>query len=137
MSGSGEGRARARRAAEEEGERRGKGERKERKGGKERKEKENGKKKKKKKSRGERREKGEREGGIRAGITALIAEPVGHAWRPGARERDAQVEGKQGWDSGRFGCRLGSSGYREVRREMIQEGDRAQRRNKILAHDLF
>ena len=52
------------------------------------------KKKKKKKRRGERREKGKREGGIRAGITALIAEPVGHARRPGARERDAQVEGK-------------------------------------------
>ena len=88
------------------------------------------KKKKKKKRRGERREKGKREGGIRAGITALIAEPVGHARRPGARERDAQVEGKQGWDSGRFGCRLGSSGYREVRREMKQERDRAQRQNK-------
>ena len=81
------GRARARRARQrrEEGERRGK-ERKERK------KKKMGKRKEKRKRRGKRREKGERERGIRAGITALIAEPVGHAWRPGARERDARVE---------------------------------------------
>ena len=59
--------------------------------------------KKRKKKRGEKREKGERERGIRAGITALIAEPVGHARRPGARERDAQVEGKQGAG---YGCRV-------------------------------
>ena len=52
-----------------------------------RKEKEKGGGKKKKKKR-----EGERE--IRAGITALIAEPVGHAWRPGARERNARVEEK-------------------------------------------
>ena len=76
------------------GERREEGRGKERE--KKRKEKENGKKEKKKKRRGERREKGEREGGIRAGITALIAEPVGHAWRPGARERDARARGETG-----------------------------------------
>jgi len=62
---------------------------------------ENGKKKRKRKRRGKRREKGERERGIRAGITALIAEPVGHAWRPGARKRGARVEGKTG-----RGCRV-------------------------------
>ena len=48
--------------------------------------------KKKKKEGKEKGKKGERERGIRAGITALIAEPVGHARRPGARERDARVE---------------------------------------------
>jgi len=37
--------------------------------------------------------------------------------------RDAQAEGQTGrWDGGRFGYRLGSSGYQEIRREMIQEG---------------
>jgi hypothetical protein len=46
------------------------------------------KKRKEKKREGEKKE-GER--GIRAGITALIAEPVGHAWRLGVRERDARV----------------------------------------------
>ena len=58
-----------------------------------------GREKEKKKKMGKRKEKekgGERKGkkerGIRAGITALIAEPVGHARRPGARERDARVE---------------------------------------------
>ena len=105
----------------------GEGRRKERKGGKEKKR--EGKREKEKEKEGKEKEK-KREGGIRAGITALIAGPVGHAWRPGARERDAQVEGKQGWDSGRFGCRFGSSGYREVRREMNQDRDRAQRQNK-------
>ena len=69
------------------------GEEKKEKEEKKRKEKENGKKKKKKKRREKRRKK-KREGGIRAGITALIAEPVGHAWRQGARGRDARVEGK-------------------------------------------
>ena len=43
---------------------------------------------------GKEKEKREREREIRAGITALIAEPVGHAWRPGARECDARVEEK-------------------------------------------
>ena len=50
---------------------------------------------------GGRKREGER--GIRAGITALIAEPVGHAWRPGARECDARVEEK-------IGCRIRVSG---------------------------
>ena len=37
--------------------------------------------------------------------------------------RDAQAEGQTGrWDGGRFGYRLGSSGYQEIRQEMIQEG---------------
>ena len=43
----------------------------------------------------------------------------------GARARVSATRGsreKQGWDSGRFGCRLRSSGYQEIRREMIQEG---------------
>ena len=67
--------------------------------------------KKMEKRNGGRKREGER--GIRAGITALIAEPVGHAWRPGARERDARVRGKPGmgpreiWMSARF---LGVSG---------------------------
>ena len=70
-------------------------EREEREGeGKEKKKKKMGKRKEKRKRREKRREKGERERGIRAGITALIAEPVGHARRPGARERDALVEEK-------------------------------------------
>ena len=81
---------------------RGRGGRREKREGEKRKEKEeNGKKKRKRKRRGKRREKGERERGIRAGITALIAEPVGHAWRPGARKRGARVEGKTG-----CGCRV-------------------------------
>ena len=97
----GEERGKGGRAREEE-ERRGKEREKKRK------EKENGKKKKKKEKKGREKGKGEREGGIRAGITALIAEPVGHARRPGARERDAQVEGKQGVG---YGCRVfGESG---------------------------
>ena len=58
--------------------------------------------KRKRKRRGKRREK-ERGREFRAGITALIAEPVGHAWRPGARERDARVEEKQGAG---YGCRV-------------------------------
>ena len=75
------------------GQARGRGGRREKREGEKRKEnEENGKKKRKRKRRGKRREKGERERGIRAGITAPIAEPVGHAWRPGARERDARVE---------------------------------------------
>ena len=61
---------------------------------KERKEKRKWKKKRKGKRRGKEKEKKEREREIRAGITALIAEPVGHAWRPGARECDARVEEK-------------------------------------------
>jgi len=61
---------------------------------KERKEKRKWKKKRKGKRRGKEKEKREREREIRAGITALIAEPVGHAWRPGARECDARVEEK-------------------------------------------
>ena len=78
-------RGRVKRAAEKKGrrERKGKEREKKRKWEKE---------KKKKKKGGKKREKGERERGIRAGITAPIAEPVGHAWRPGARERDARVE---------------------------------------------
>ena len=66
-------------------------------------------KKKKKKKMGKRKEKekggrkGEGERGICAEITALIAEPVGHAWRPGARECDARVEEK-------IGCRIRVSG---------------------------
>ena len=70
---------------------------------KERKEKRKWKKKRKGKRRGKEKEKREREREIRAGITALIAEPVGHAWRPGARECDARVEEK-------IGCRIRVSG---------------------------
>ena len=92
-------RAWARRARQ----RRKEGEREKREGEKRKEKEENGKKKRKRKRRGKRREKGEREREIRAGVTALIAEPVGHAWRPGARERDAQVEGKQGAG---YGCRV-------------------------------
>ena len=63
---------------------------------KERKEKRKWKKEKKKEKGGGKKKKKEREREIRAGITALIAEPVGHAWRPCAR-----VEGKTG-----RGCRV-------------------------------
>ena len=69
----------------------GEGRRKERKGGKEKKRERKWEKEKEKE---EKEKEKKREGGIRAGITALIAEPVGHAWRPGARERDARVEEK-------------------------------------------
>ena len=105
--GRGERERRGRRGqARRVGERREEGRGKERE--KKRKEKENGKKKRERKRRGKRREKGERERGIRAGITAPIAEPVGHAWRPGARECDARVEEKQGAG---YGCRVfGESG---------------------------
>ena len=79
--GEGKGAGQAR-AAEKKGRREREEEKKE-KEEKKRKEKENGKKKRKRKRRGKRREK-ERGREVRAGITALIAEPVGHAWRPGA-----------------------------------------------------
>ena len=107
---------------------RGREEGKERERGKERekkrKEKEKWEKEKKKEGREIKRER-EREG---ESASALIAAAVGHAWcRPRATRRP---RAKQGWDSGRFGCRLGSSGYREVRRKMKQERDRAQRQNK-------
>ena len=93
---------------------------------KKRKEKENGKKRKKKKRREKRRKK-KGEGGIRAGITALIAEPVGHAWRPGARERDAQVEGKQGAG---YGCRVfGESGDPAEQGGFRKTGVRVSRRD--------
>ena len=99
--GGGRGRV-SRGRGEGAGQARGRGGRREKREGEKRKEKEeNGKKKRKRKRRGKRREKGERERGIRAGITALIAEPVGHAWRPGARKRGARVEGKTG-----RGCRV-------------------------------
>ena len=72
---------------------------KEREGEGKEKKKKNGKKKKRKK---EGREiKRERERG--AGASAPIAAAVGHTWRPGARERDARVEGKQGAG---YGCRV-------------------------------
>ena len=105
----------------------GEGRRKERKGGKEKKRERKWEKEKEKERRGERREKGEREGGIRAGITALIAEPVGHAWRPGARERDAQVEGKQGAG---YGCRVfGESGDPAEQGGFRKTGVRVSRRD--------
>ena len=87
---------RVKRAAEEEGkrerERKGEGKEKKRKWEKERE------KKRKKEGRGIKRE---RERG--ASASAPIAAAVGHAWRPGARERDARVEGKQGAG---YGCRV-------------------------------
>ena len=104
----------------EEGEGRGK----ERKGGKEKKREE--KREKEKEKEGKEKEK-KREGGIRAGITALIAEPVGHAWRPGARERDAQVEGKQGAG---YGCRVfGESGDPAEQGGFRKTGVRVSRRD--------
>ena len=73
---------------------------------------------------------GEKRGGerwIRAGITALIAEPVGHAWRPGARERDAQVDGKQGAG---YGCRVfGESGDPAAQGGFRKTGVRVSRRD--------
>ena len=76
-------------------------------------------KEKKRKKEGERKgKKREREREIRAGITALIAEPVGHAWRPGARECDARVEEKNRVsDTG-----VGSLGIREIRRNREDSG---------------
>ena len=118
-------RGRVTRAAEKKG-------RRER--GKEReKEKEKKKKMGKKEKKEEGREiKGER-GGERVGADRGRGRP-----RVVSAACDAQANGQTGrWDSGRFGYRLGSSGHREVRREMNQERDRAQRRNKNLAHDLF
>ena len=83
--------------------------------------------KKRKKKRGEKREKGERERGIRAGITALIAELVGHARRPGARERDAQVEGRRGVG---YGCRVfGESGVPAEQGGFRKTGVRVSRRD--------
>ena len=92
--------------------------------------------KKMEKRNGGRKREGER--GIRAGITALIAEPVGHAWRPGARERDARVRGKTGmgpreiWMSARF---LGVSGNQAG--DDSRRGSSSTTKQKILAHDLF
>ena len=60
-----------------------------------------GKRKKKKEKGGERNKERKRERG--ASASAPIAAAVGHAWRPGARERDARVEGKQGAG---YGCRV-------------------------------
>ena len=88
--GRGEGAGQARGRGEGKKERRGKEREKKRK----ERRKENGKRKEKEKGGGKKRKKREREREIRAGITALIAEPVGHAWRPGARECDARVEEK-------------------------------------------
>jgi len=83
-------------------------------------------KEKKKKRRGKRREK-ERGREFRAGITALIAEPVGHAWRPGARERDARVEEKQGAG---YGCRVfGESGDLAEQGRFRKTGIRVSRRD--------
>jgi len=59
-------------------------------------------KEKEKKEKGGERNK-ERKRGRGASASAPIAAAVGHAWRPGARERDARVEGKQGAG---YGCRV-------------------------------
>ena len=59
-------------------------------------------KEKEKKEKGGERNK-ERKRGRGASASAPIAAAVGHAWRPGARERDARVEGKQGAE---YGCRV-------------------------------
>ena len=84
----------------------------EREGEEKEKEKGNEKKKRERKEKGgERNKERKRE---RTSASALIAAAVGHAWcRPRATRRP---RAKQGWDSGRFGCRLGSSGYREVKK---------------------
>ena len=70
--------------------------------------------KKERKRRGEKERKRERG----ASASAPIAEAVGHAWRPGARERDARVGGKTGmgqretWMSARFLGGIRKSGGR-------------------------
>ena len=113
------GRGERERRGEGAGQARGRGGRREKREGEKRKEKEeNGKKKRKRKRRGKRREKGERERGIRAGITAPIAEPVVHAWRLGARERDARVEKNRVLDTG-----VGSLGDREIWRNREDSGN--------------
>ena len=85
---------------------RGREERKGREGGgkeREKKRKKMGKRKEKeKKEKGGERNK-ERKRGRGASASAPIAAAVGHAWRPGARERDARVEGKPGAG---YGCRV-------------------------------
>ena len=87
------GRAPAKRSRTEGGERAGR-EREEGERKKKREKKENGKKwEKERKRRGERNKERKRERGG-ASASALIAAAVGHAWRLGARERDARVEGK-------------------------------------------
>ena len=84
-------------------------------------------KRKEKEKEGEREGKKERGIEFRAGITALIAEPVGHAWRPGARERDAQVEGRQGAG---YGCRVfGESGDPAEQGGFRKTGVRVSRRD--------
>ena len=130
MACPGGGRGRVSRGQKGPGQARGRGGRKEREGeerrGK-RKEKKMGKRRREKKEKGgERNKERKRERG--ASASAPIAAAVGHAWCRSRATRRPRA--KQGWDSGRFGCRLGSSGYQEIRREMIQEGDRAQRQNK-------
>ena len=60
-----------------------------------------GKRKRRKRKKEGREIKRERERG--ASASAPIAAAVGHAWCPGARERDARVEGKQGAG---YGCRV-------------------------------
>ena len=108
---------------EEKGGRRGEKKRKKRRKRKEKRKKMG---KRKRKRRGKRREK-ERGREVRAGITALIAEPVGHAWRPGAREHDAQVEGKQGAG---YGCRvIGESGVPAEQGGFRKTGVRVSRRD--------
>ena len=83
-------------------------------------------KRKKKKRKWKKRNGGRKRGGerwIRAGITALIAEPVGHA----RRERDAQVEGKQGAG---YGCRVfGESGDPAEQGGFRKTGVRVSRRD--------
>jgi len=72
--------------------------------------------KKERKRRGEKERKRER--GERVGADRGRGRP-----RVVSVARDAQAEGQTGrWDSGRFGYRLGSPGYQEIRQEMIQEG---------------
>jgi len=78
------------------------GEREGKEGKRKRNRKEEKKEKKKKKKEGRERNK-ERKRGRGASASAPIAAAVGHAWRPGARERDARVEGKQGAG---YGCRV-------------------------------
>ena len=118
--GEGEGAGQARAT-----EKKGRGEREEGRREK-RKEKEKWEKEKKKKRRGKRREK-ERGREFRAGITALIAEPVGHARRPGARERDAQAEGRRGVG---YGCRVfGESGDPAEQGGFRKTGVRVSRRD--------
>ena len=96
-------------------------------------------KEKEKEKGGEREIKRERERGGSA--SALIAAAIGHAWRQGARERDARVEGKNrvldtGVGTSFSGIGRSEQGGSRKAGVRVLRRDRAQRRETNLANDL-